>query len=85
MRTIKNYNSTTPYVKKLQKEDFPEISYRETLMIEYLIQGYKIVEIAELLNVHERTVQEAIKRIRAKAECKTTTQLAIKYLVQFWI
>lgn len=56
------------------------LSARETEVLGYLFEGYRVEEIAQALSVAESTVQDHIKRAIAKAGVRNRIQLAARIL-----
>lgn len=49
-------------------------------IIQLLGSGYTVKEVAVLLNMKKSTVDKRIKTMRKKQDCKTVTQLVVKWL-----
>ena len=56
------------------------LSPRETEVLRYLFEGYRVEEIAKALSVAESTVQDHIKRAISKAGARNRMQLAARIL-----
>lgn len=48
-------------------------------LIQMLINGYTVKEIAEVKNINRRTLEKRIIILRKRCEAKTVTQLACNY------
>lgn len=49
-------------------------------IVQYLANGYKVREIAEIANINRRTLEDRILDLRERHLCKTVTHLVANYL-----
>jgi len=75
MKCYKNSQVTFLYKKKLKKDLFNLLTYREKTILNLLIKGYMNKEIAVHLNTSLRNVEKYVSRLLTKTQARNRTDL----------